>query len=103
MVRLEPGPQGVQDQERIFARRLFDLDQAEAPRQGRVVTNGLLELLERGGADARQLTPRQRQLELRGDLFGRFTQEQLMNLVEEQHHATARRQNLFADLRDATR
>jgi hypothetical protein len=83
----------AQDRDRVLHRRLLHQDRLEPPRQRRVLLDMLAVLVERGGADAVQLAPRQRRLEQVGGVHravGLARADQRVHLVDEQDDLAGR-------------
>ena len=89
--------EAAQDRDRVLDRRLRDEHRLETPRQRRVLLDVLAILVERGRADAVQLTARQRRLQqVRGVhcAFRLARADQRVHFVDEQDHAALRRDHL---------
>src|SRR5712691_3605208 len=92
MVLLVEALHPVEDGDGLDQRRLVDEDRLEAALQGRVLLDVLAVLVERGGADALDLTARQRRLENIGGVdraFGGARTHERVELVDEEDHLTA--------------
>ncbi|RMP70909.1 hypothetical protein ALQ17_02429 [Pseudomonas fluorescens] len=88
MVRFEAPLEPAQDTDSVLYRRLGHVDLLEATRQGTVFLEDATEFLERGGADAADITRRQQWLEQVGGVHhttgGRTGTNDGVNLVDEQ-------------------
>src|ERR1019366_8132075 len=103
MVLLVERPDAVQDLDGLGQRRLVDPDRLEAALQRRVLLDVLAVLLQRGRADALDLTARQRGLEDVPRVDGSFrgaSADQGVQLVDDENDL-ARRANLVEDFLEA--
>ena len=86
MVRLVALLQAAQDGDGVLDVGLADVDDLEAPLQGRVLLDVLAVLVQRGCADGPQLAARQRRLEHVAGIdraFGRARADERVQLVDE--------------------
>ena len=97
VVRLVARPQPLEDLDRLFLRRLVDVDGREAPLQRRVLLDVPAVLVQRRRADDVQLAARQRRLEHRRGVdraFRAARADDLVDLVDEDDHLALRRLDL---------
>ena len=81
----------TQNLEGIFGSRLFHVNRREAAREGRVSFNVLAVLDVGRRADARQLAPRERRLELVREIVWRISSsEERVHFVDEEHDLAVR-------------
>ncbi len=100
MVDLVPLLQAPQDRDRVFDRRLVDVDRLESPFQSRVLFDVLLVLVQGRGADGAQLAAGERGLQHVGGVHRPFRgagSDQRVQLVDEKDDRALRFLDLLQD------
>ncbi len=100
-MRLEAGSQCLEHQIGVLAAGLFHLHGREAASQGRIALDHLLVFVVGRRPDTRQLTLGQRKLQVRSDFLAAVAGKELVDLVEEQHHAPGACRHFLLDRGEA--